>query len=86
MSSDKKDKFIRFAKKMNTLTSLEVEAWICCQKSMYATTADIMSNWSYICNADIMSNREDIRNNCGYNTLYEIPNPLKKPKDFNKLN
>ncbi len=72
MSSDKKDKFIRFAKKMNTLTSLEVEAWICCQKSMYATTADIMSNWSYICNADIMSNREDIRNNCGYNMLYEM--------------
>ena len=40
--------------------------------SIYATTADFMPNRSYIRNADIMPNQEDMCNNCGYNTLYDI--------------
>ncbi len=40
--------------------------------SICAITADIMPNWSYIRNADIMPNQEDMCNNCGYNMLYDI--------------
>jgi|GEM_PF-6355300 len=36
---------------------------------IYAITADMLSNWSHMCNADIMLNQDDIRNNCGYNQL-----------------
>ncbi len=32
---------------------------------IYAITADFMSNWSYMLNADVPSNPEDIPNNCG---------------------
>jgi len=53
--------------------------------SICTITADFVPKWRDIRNADIMSNRKDICNNCGYKSLYEIPNPLKKPKHFNKI-
>ena len=36
--------------------------------------------------SDITLNRWDMRSKFGYTMLYEIPNPLEKPKYFNKLN
>ena len=43
--------------------------------SICTITVDFVPKWRDIRNADIMPNREDICNNCGYNMLSAIPNP-----------